>query len=128
MRSQDFYLAILLRNHWKGRKTSKVMLCPLLADLDQLLAYLDEAGLKPGHAIGVCPKCGEEHRWALLKELMIYAKEIRPDSQHRLIEMVDRSLDSERAMYGGEEGFREFRKEEEAFFMALGASTLKANE
>lgn len=123
MRSEDFYMAIILRGHWQGRETPEVKLCPLLADLDQLLEYLDQIGLKPGHAIGVCPGCGEDHRWTLLRDLMINAKGIRPDSQHRLIEMVDRSRDSERAMYG-EEGFRELNKGAEKFFIGVDAALI----
>lgn len=121
MRAVDWNLAVAVRNHWNGAETPVIEICPLLADLDYLLKYLDEAGIRPGQAIGVCPECGNDHRWALLRELMIYALDIRPARHSRLLEMVDRSLDEVRAMYGGEEGYREMKLEAEAFFAKAGA-------
>jgi hypothetical protein len=105
MRGIDIKLAIEVRKHWLGLETSNKQLCPLLADLDRLLVYLDEVGIKPGNVIDPCPECGQEHRWALLKILMIDALEIRPDRQSRLMAMVDESLEPVRALYGGKEGY-----------------------
>jgi hypothetical protein len=121
MRTVDRNLAIAVRNHWCGVETPGIVLCPLLADLDRLLKYLDETGIKPGSAIMTCPECGEHHRWVLLNELMIFALDIHPDNKSRLMEMVDSRLDEVRAMYGGEAGYREMKKEAEAFFAKVGA-------
>ncbi|MDP2827560.1 MAG: hypothetical protein Q8O37_03035 [Sulfuricellaceae bacterium] len=121
MRTVDRNLAIAVRNHWCGVETPGIVLCPLLADLDRLLKYLDETGIKPGCAIMTCPECGEYHRWVLLNELMIFALDIRPDNKSRLMEMVDSRLDEVRAMYGGDEGYLEMKKEAEAFFAKVGA-------
>lgn len=112
-------MAIALRNHWKGQATPGIKLCPLLADLDGLLVYLDAAGIRPGHAIYECPACGADHRWALLHELMIHVLEIRPASQSRLLTIIDRKLEVDREMYGGEKGFRSMRQGAEVFFAGL---------
>lgn len=121
MRGIDINLAIEVRNHWQGLETSNKELCPLLADLDRLLDYLDDASIKPGDVIDPCPECGQEHRWALLKQLMIYALEIRPTHQSRLLAMVDESLEPLRALYGGEKGYREMKECAEDYFKKVDA-------
>jgi hypothetical protein len=92
----------------------------LLADLDRLLKHLDEIGLRPGHAIAHCEHCGDEHRWVLIKELMCHALELRPANQSKLLEEVDKSLESVRELYGGKEKYDEMKKDSEAFFAKLG--------
>lgn len=120
MRDIDWKTSIAVRNQWRGLPTGEMKLCPLLADLDRLLEYLDEIGLKPGHAIAHCEHCGEEHRWALLKELMLHALELRAPNQSRLLEEVDKSLARVRELYGGKEGYEAMKRESEAFFAKLG--------
>lgn len=110
MRGVDWQLAEAVTNHWKGIGRADVKLCPLLADLDRLLEYLDGIGLTPGYALNPCPECGEEHRWALLKQLMIAALGFRSVDHSRLLGLVDTNLEPVRALYGGEEGFQSMRK------------------
>jgi hypothetical protein len=119
MRGIDWNLAIAVRNHWQGKTDTGIRLCPLLADLDRLLNYLEETGLRPGHAIDCCPECQDEHRWALLKMLMGFALQMRPASRSRLLMEVDKSLESVRALYGGEKGYREMQDGAETFFDKL---------
>lgn len=122
MRAIDWNLSIAVVNHWNGKLNPSVKLCPLLADLDRLLQYLEATRLKPGHAIDKCPQCGEEHRWTLLKELLIHALDLRPAHQHPLLESVDRSLDSVRKLYGGDAGYKAMKKGAEEYFAKLGAN------
>ena len=89
MRGMDWNLAITVRNYWQGKPVTVIRLCPLLADLDRLLSYLDETSLRPGHAIDCCPECQNEHRWALLKMLMGFALQMRPANQSRLLMEVE---------------------------------------
>lgn len=116
MRAIDWRMSVAVRNHWKGQEMPDIKICPLLADLDRLLVYLDEAGITPGHVVDPCPECGQEHRWALLHELMIHALDIRPASQSKLLRTVDKKLEEVRAFYGGEDGYRSMRQDAEAFF------------
>jgi hypothetical protein len=119
MRDVDWKMSIAVRNHWHGRDSGGIKLCPLLADLDRLLKHLDEIGLKPGHAIAQCEHCGDEHRWVLIKELMLHALELRPPNQSKLLEEVDKGLESVRELYGGKEKYEEMKREAEAFFATL---------
>lgn len=124
MRSVDWHMAIALRDHWQGRDSPRGDLCPLLADVDALLKHLDEIGLNPGEVIDPCPSCGQEHRWALLKELMCFALKLQPARTSRLLAAVDQSLESVRALYGGKEGYEKMEQEAEKFFARVGASNL----
>lgn len=116
MRGIDWDTAIAVREHWIGKPVAGFRLCPLLANLDGLLAYLDAIELRPGEAIGCCPECGGEHRWVLIKELMIHAIAIRPDRPSRLMRVVDAGLEPVREQYGGREKFEQMQREAEAFF------------
>ena len=121
MREIDWKLAAAVKEHWQGRATPGITPCPLLTDFDRLLVYLDEIGLKPGHAVASCPACSDEHRWALIKQLMSYALEVFPDRRNALLEAVDRNLGSVRALYGGDEGYREMQKGAAEFFAKVDA-------
>jgi hypothetical protein len=125
MRGIDWKLATVVRDHWLGISAHGFPLCPLLANLDRLLAYLDEAGIKPGHAVACCPECGDEHRWALLHELMRSVLEIYPDRKSALLKAVDRNLEPVRALYGGKEKYEEMRRAAEAYFASVDASASK---
>jgi hypothetical protein len=116
MRGIDCQLAQIAEYHWMGFEHPNIPLCPLLADLDKLLVYLDDIGLTPGYAVNPCPACGEEHRWALLKHLMISALRLRPATRSRLLGLVDTNLEPVRALYGGEEGFQAMRAGAAEFF------------
>ncbi len=124
MRGIDWKLAVAVKDHWQGRETLGMSLCPLLADLDRLLAYLDEKGVKPGYAVACCPECGDEHRWALLRELMCSVLELYPDRKTALLEAVDRSMDPVRALYGGKEGYAEMQKAAAVFFAEVDAGRI----
>jgi hypothetical protein len=116
MRSIDGNLARAINKHWQGQEQSNTDLCSLLANLDQFLAYLDEHVKTPGNVIDPCPECGQEHRWALLSQLLIYALDFRSANQSRMLEMKDKSLESVRALYGGEKGYQEVREKAGEFF------------
>jgi hypothetical protein len=122
MRGIDWKLAMAVKDHWQGRKTHGVTLCPLLADLDRLLAYLDDKGLKPGHAVACCPECGDEHRWTLLHELMCSVLDLYPDRDTPLLKAVDQRLEPVRAAYGGKEKYREMTKAAEEYFAKIDAA------
>jgi len=116
MRGQDFNMAIALKKHWQGEASPGVDLCPSLEDLDGMLKHLDNIGLKPGNSIQKCLGCGEEHRWSLIRTLLQNALDIEPVRHSALLEQVDRSLDSTRALYGGDKQYREMIKASEEFF------------
>lgn len=120
MRQSDWNLAIALKNHWQRNVTPAPELCPLLADLDRLLVYLDAEGIRPGDALSQCPECGDEHRWALFKELMHHALEIRPSNQSKLLETVEMDLAEVYEMYKGKEGYRAMRKAAAEYFANVG--------
>lgn len=117
MRAVDFQLEIAVKRHWQGEEVAG--LCPLLANVDQLLKYLDEEDFAPGDAITRCPVCGNDHRWVLLKGLLIFALELRPHNKTKLLVQVDKSLDEIRALYGGEAGYKEMTCKADEFFAKL---------
>ena len=121
MRAIDWKLAMAVKDHWQGRKTPGITLCPILLDLDRLLAYLDEIDIKPGHAVACCPECGDEHRWTLLKTLMCSVLDLYPDRHSALLQAVDQGLESVRALYGGKEKYREMTKAAEEYFAKVNA-------
>ena len=121
MRSIDAALAIAVRNHWRGMTTPGAKLCPLLADLDRLLAYVDEIGLRPGFAIDVCPGGGEDHRWALLKRMMEEALVLRPAHPSSLLATTAMRLARMHELYGGKEAYDEMRRNAEKYFAKVGA-------
>ena len=121
MRAEDWKMAIAVRDHWRGKETPDVKLCPLLADLDRMLAFLDEQGIKPGDALWPCPVCRENHRWALLSELVQVALDLRPIESSKILELVDQGLHEVRALYGGKEGYKKYQEEAEKFFARVGS-------
>jgi hypothetical protein len=121
MRGIDSNMAIAVRNHWQGIDAPGVVICPLLADLDKLLEYLDAIELTPGHAICPCLVCGGDHRWVLIKRLMMYALDVRPARHSKLLSMVDGNLEPVRELYGGEEGARALFSAGEEFFAKVDA-------
>jgi len=120
MRKVDWDTAVAARDHWHG-KAAKTGLCPLLADADALLRYLDEIGLTPGHAVSSCPSCGQDHRWVLLRQLMCFALELQPPRQSKLLTAVDQLLEPVRALYGGKEEYEAMQREAEEAFARVGA-------
>jgi hypothetical protein len=124
MRSQDWNMAMALKKQWEGGDTPGVKLCPLLENLDGLLKYLDDIGLKPGINIPKCPDCGQEHRWSFIRTMMQNALDIKPARKSALLEAVDRKLDGVRAMYGGDKGYREMIKASDEFFARVKADNV----
>ena len=124
MRVIDHRLAIEVSEYWMGKRASAEGLCPLLADLDRLLAYLDERDIRPGRVIDPCPECGQEHRWALLNSLMFRALELRPTSQSRMLQVMEERLAPVLALYGGVEGYRDMRKKADEYFSKVGADNV----
>lgn len=121
MLRSDRIMGDALLAHWLGVQLPvEIKLCPLLADVDRMLAYFDEIGLKPGYALNPCPECGADHRWAMLKWVLSNALTVRPAGSSRLLQMVDDSLTPVRALYGGEEGYREMLGRARAFFDSVG--------
>jgi hypothetical protein len=106
MRASDYQTACAVTDSWKGVETPSVRICPLLADIDGFLRYLEEIGLRPGYAIDHCPVCGEEHRWVLIKAMLAEALYFREANSTLLLQDIDKSLDTARALYGSAEGFR----------------------
>jgi hypothetical protein len=119
MRGIDWKMARDVVAHWNGGEAPGIVLCPLLADLDRLLNYLDEIGLRPGFSIFVCPECGDEHRWALIRSLMSSALSLRSARSSKVLEAVDRSLDPVRELYGGESGMRSMMQSADEFFVKV---------
>lgn len=119
MRGQDWNMAMALKTHWEGGDTLGIDLCPLLANLDGLLKYLEDNSVRPGINIPKCPDCGEEHRWSFIRTLLENALDIKPARQSALLEAVDRKLGGVRAMYGGDEGYRKMVKASEEFFATV---------
>ena len=120
MRGVDFRLAMAVKDCWLGKMSPEGTVCPLLADLDRLLTYLDDKGLNPGHAVDCCPECGDEHRWALLKALMCLIMEIYPDRKSALLNAVDQSKAAVYALHGGKEKYLEMRKAAAEYFATVG--------
>ncbi len=119
MRSEDWTMAIALRDHWNG-KASGLRLCPLLADLDGMLAYMDQTGLKPGHVIDPCQACGQEHCWSFLSVLVEESLDLRL-TMTQLQVLVDKKLQPVRARYGGPAAYRAMKKGSENFFAQVDA-------
>ncbi len=116
MKVIDYNMVIAISEHWKSKVTSVNNMCPLLADLDRLLAYLDEKNITPGNVIDPCPECGQEHRWAMLNRLMVFALDIRDSKQSCLLEKVDNRLEHVRALYGGKEGYKNLQTAAKEYF------------
>lgn len=119
MLSKDWYMAYQLKKHWKHETTENIEFCPLLADLNSLLNYLDEIGLKPGYNIPKCPACGADHRWDFIKAMLTNALELKPVHPSVLLEYVDRKLDYLREQEGGEEGRLKIDQKQDEFFLSL---------
>ena len=121
MRHEDWQLAVESSRHWQGAAGTTPPHCSLLANLDALLAFLEEAGITPGDAIACCPACKQDHRWVLIKELLIYALDVQPRRNSKLLEWADQSLEEVRELYGGDEGYRKMRTAADAYFAKIGA-------
>lgn len=121
MRSIDWNLAIAVKKFWMGKEVAGVELCPLLANRENLVKFLDEAGIRPGLAVAKCPACGDEHRWVLIKLLMEQALEMQPVGGSALLAAVNKKLEEEQAFYGGKEKYQEMRKGAEEFFAKIDA-------
>jgi hypothetical protein len=122
MRHTDRLLADEASAHWHGRRDASSQICALIADLDGFLAYLRDIELLPGYAIDRCPACAAEHRWALIKSLLIHALVLRPAASHPLLHAVDKSLDRVRELYGGEEGMRAMMQAASTYFDGVDSS------
>ena len=102
MRGIDYATATAIRDLWHGKEIPPdLTLCPLLVNLDRLLAYLDEQDFRPGDAILPCPDCGDHHCRALLRALIEYALNVTPQRHSKLLSMVDANLEPVRQLYGG---------------------------
>jgi hypothetical protein len=121
MRHEDWQLAVESSRYWQGAAGATPPRCSLLANLDALLAFLEEAGITPGDAIAFCPACKHDHRWVLIKELLIYALDVQPRRNSKLLEWADQSLEEVRELYGGDEGYRKMRTAADAYFAKIGA-------
>ena len=118
MRREDWNAALAIRNFWNDPTTESPPECPLFTSLDHLLAGIVGLKIYPGNAISKCPLCGGEHRWVMLKQLLIFGFDLKPRGENRVLDAFYESLAEERELYGGEEGYRRMRNEAEAFFAA----------
>jgi hypothetical protein len=118
MRGIDYRTELLVFALWRGKPVKEVI-CPMLADLDRFLSYLEETDHKPGYSICPCPHCGGDHRWALLKALLIRALRLRDRQQTKLLAWTDADLEPGRALYGGEKEYREMLDAADEFFAKL---------
>jgi hypothetical protein len=118
MRGIDYRTELLVFALWRG-KPVKEDVCPMLADLDRFLLYLEETDHKPGHSICPCPFCAGDHRWALLKALLIRALRLRDRQQTKLLAWTDADLEPVRDLYGGEEKYQEMLAAADEFFAKL---------
>lgn len=118
MRREDWNAALAIRNFWNDPTTESAPECPLFTSIDHLLVGLVRLKIYPGHAISTCPLCGSEHRWVMLKQLLIFGCDLKPRGENRVLDAFYESLAEERELYGGEEGYRRMRKEAEEFFAA----------
>ena len=116
MRREDWNAALAIRNFWNDSTTESPPECPLFASIDHLLAGIVGLKIYPGNAISPCPLCGGEHRWVMLKQLLIFGFDLKPRGENRVLDAFYESLAEERELYGGEEGYRRMRKEADAFF------------
>ncbi len=114
MLDTDRRLAELIGAYWSQGDILEDV-CPLLADMQRLLTFLDEQGAQPGDALWPCPVCGENHRWTLLRELVIQSLYVTKE-RTKLQEMIDQRLEAVRALYGGREGYEEYRLAASKYF------------
>lgn len=119
MRAKDVDMTTAVRRCWHGLKPEGMAPCPLLADLDRMLSYLEETGLKPGYTIDPCPGCGQEHSWALLDDLLSFALDLRPTTQTRLLQRAKCDREHDYQLYGGEEKYREYLRRADEFFASV---------
>ena len=122
MRSENWNMSLAIIGHWLGESAGSENPCPLLADFDRLIAFLDGLVTMPGDTLWPCPACGIDHRWGLLRELMMAALDLRPDIRTALLETVDCGLDEVRRMYGDKEGYAEYLQKAEEYFAKVRAS------
>jgi hypothetical protein len=96
----DWNLTNRVAAAWRGGSSAD--LCPLLADQDKFLRHCADVDLRPGISIWICPECGTEHRWAMLKTLLMDAS-IPPEKvPPRLAPCVFGTFATLAALYGGE--------------------------
>ena len=88
MRAIDWTLGIFTGKYWFTGDDSELDLCPLLKDPDVFLNYLDGIKLKPGINIPVCPMCGDEHRWRLIRSLLEYVQYLEPERHTELLDFI----------------------------------------
>jgi len=72
MRGIDWAEGYFTAKYWFTGDDSGLELCPLLKVRAGFMNHVDAIQLKPGYNIPVCPMCGEEHRWPLLRLLLQY--------------------------------------------------------
>jgi len=118
MRREDWNAALAVRDYWNHPEANDRPNCPLLLSLDTLLEGIVRLKIYPGTAISPCPSCGGEHRWAMLKQLLIFGFDMKPRGESRVLDAFYESMAEERAFYGGEDGYRRMRQQAEAFFAA----------
>ena len=122
MRSEDFNLATLLRDHWQhGNTDAPAGICTLIGDADALLDFLEANHIRPSDAIDHCPACGQMHRWTLLRILLEFVVAVRPSCSGALPDWTRARLEEEYAEYGGREGYQAFCSKADDYFKRIGA-------
>lgn len=116
MRRKDWDAALAVRDHWNDPDANEAPTCVLFKSLDTFLQGIVRLRIYPGNAISQCPFCGEEHRWSLLKQILIFGIDMRPRGDNRVLDAFYESLSEERELYGGEDGYRKMRQKAEEFF------------
>lgn len=116
MRREDWNAALAIRDFWKASEGSKAPACPHFTSLDSLLEVIVRLRIYPGHAISSCSMCGGEHRWAMLKQLLILGFDMKPRGENRVLDAFYEMFSENRACYGGDEGYQKMRQAAEAFF------------
>ena len=108
MRSEDFNLATLLRDHWQhGNTDAPAGICTLIGDADALLDFLEANHIRPSDAIDHCPACGQMHRWTLLRILLEFVVAVRPSCSGALPDWTRARLEEERTLPGS--SIRDYR-------------------
>lgn len=118
MRREHWNAALAVRDYWNDTEACDRPNCDLLLSLDSLLKGIVRLKIYPGTTISPCPSCGGEHPWVMLKQLLIYGFDLKPRGASRVLDAFYESMAEERALYGGEDGYRKLRQEAETFFAA----------
>ena len=88
MRGIDWQLAVFTAKYWMTGDDSDLELCLLLQEPDRFLSYLNEINLKPGVNIPLCPQCGDEHRWPLIRDLLKYMRYLDTERHSELLDYI----------------------------------------